>query len=243
MEQRPSFAQKRPAVTALNDISIRTAHIEDVKKRVQEKPWSISGSLVTDGHNSYDESFRAFGNEPIAAFLAERKRSGKTVRALDIAGGDGTAVRALKADALIADGITINRTDTRTDREKEKDLDLGVGYIGDDTFQQSALRQTRDWCTTHPRQDGDPFFDLITIRPHTAGFREGIATWIYGNIFQRVIPLLNPGGVLYSQLPPGIKAAEAQGFFATLTDRQPELGIEFKAKESVVRIIKSQKSQ
>lgn len=236
MEQRPSFAQKRRDVTALNDISIRTARIKALQKSANEKPWSISGSLVGEGLNSYDASFGAFGNEPITSFLQERKRNGKTTRALDIAGGDGTAIRSLKADAFIADGVTINRTDTRTDREKQKDEELGVGYVAADAFQQNALHQTRAWCESHPRENGETFFDLITIRPHTAGFREGIATWIYGNTFQRVIPLLNPGGSLYSQLPPGIKKSEAQTFFAGLKKRHPEYTVDFKADDNVVHV-------
>lgn len=164
--------------------------------------WGVYSSKVDgNGPHSYE---RTFGEHSITDHLKRRKSKGMTNFALDLAGGNGEALRSLftRQRHLIDAGLTVGLTDQRGGYREEIDQQRNLSFLAGNLLRGTTWRKIADWAQANT---ADGRFDLILCRP-IAGLSLGLPLEIAPPIFQRILTLLNTnGGLLLTQVPADIR--------------------------------------
>lgn len=159
------------------------------------------GSDAIGDTASYDADFSLGLREErvLQTYLEDRRRLGLITTALDLAGGNGQAIRSLAREGLITTGLTVNLTDIRSEEQKSEDENLGIGYVTGNLLRSSTWLQSIDPWTDEYLNEG--LFTVIMARPGGA-YRSKVPLEVYGNLFQKSLNRLDyKGGLFVATVP------------------------------------------
>lgn len=147
--------------------------------------------------NSYEATFYNLEKGLITSFLAERARLRIPTSVLDLAGGDGTAIRDLLRSGSVHFGVTSSLTDMRTTLQSSEDQQAPHVYVTGDLLR----RRTWNEIGKTIKSAGADHFDLIISRPE-GGMQVVNSPEVYAVLLDRALNILSPsGGMLVSQMP------------------------------------------
>lgn len=191
---------------------------------------------MEEGFYSYEVTFKPLGEKIISTYLKERKEKGLKSFVLDIASGDGEAIREMAKAGILTAGLAVGLSDIRFLSTKARDKELGVEVMEADVFKGSTWRKIKEWI-----KGRDPSgFDLIVCRPICA-FPATTSINLYHLIFRRIWKLMKPNtGLFLSETPPNISGKDIQTYLDILKNTW---GIESEFIESREVMVVRRKSE
>lgn len=233
---------------------------------VDEKPGHDSKYSTDQNLALYEEYFGCLDKSPlkilnkpriITEHLHKMKEQNHNCIVLDLAGGEGVAVRDMSRLGLIKSGLVTALSDVRDEEQKDYDNNHEIGFVSGDLFRRNTWNQIKKWL----QEQGREGFDLITALPVSA-YRQRITSDRYNNmippesygvLLKRAISLLNPhGGMLLAQVPaqlyssslyyvPDKKRAQKnlkdfEGFLSSLKSLYPNMSYNFQKDLSLWNI-------
>lgn len=154
--------------------AIRTSAVVMEEERENPSYWRFAGRSAIGTLDSYEENFKSFGRDLLhptgrgflQRFLEERTATEQPIFYLDLAGGNGEAMRDLKKSHLITLGLTVNLTDLRTAEKKEFDMQNNLCLVSGDLLKRESWDSIDSWLKIQSQKfDKEAHFDLITAWP------------------------------------------------------------------------------
>lgn len=181
--------------------AIKTSETDILPSEIDRKYWNFTDHDI----ESYEQWWEVFGKNVVTEFLEERKRDDLPRVVVDIAGGEGEAVRSLARGNLITAGLTINLSDLRTDEQKEFDALHNLYSIPDqpnqtgDVLRRNTWNQFDQWLDQYSEEG---YADCIIARPGGA-YRLTIPPESYAVLLKRTVNRLTANNGLSLLSVPG----------------------------------------